>query len=100
MVRFQYVQNGDNAVLAYIMNTMCDESSISNLVGGFALFFFFKDLKVKKMPMINFLATGTFGVLLIHDHNFFRSVLWKDILKTDLWYGSSKFVIYALRLIK
>ena len=95
MVRFQYVQNGDNAVLAYIMNTMCDESSISNLVGGFALFFFFKDLKVKKMPMINFLATGTFGVLLIHDHNFFRSVLWKDILKTDLWYGSSKFVIYV-----
>lgn len=49
--------------------------------------------------MINYLATGTFGILLIHDHNFFRYVLWKNLLQTDRWYGSGIFVLFVIAVV-
>lgn len=91
MVRFLYVQNPEHAVFRFLMDTMCDESSITNIVGGTAFFFFFKNLKVKKNLMMNDLAMGTFGILLMHDHNFFRHVLWQQVLHTQDWYYASWF---------
>lgn len=80
----------------FILSTMCDESSVSNLVGGFALFFFFKSIKIPKSPVINALASGTFGVLLIHDHNFFRYPFWGKIVRASLWYYHDKFAILVV----
>lgn len=70
-------------VSRFFMSTMCDESSLTNIVGGFMLFFFFKQIHIKKSPIINSIATGTFAVLLIHDHNFFRYNLWNQIINTS-----------------
>ncbi len=89
MVRFLYIQSPNHGTLQFIMNTMYDESSITNIIGGTALFFFFKNLKIKKNVMMNYFAAGTFGILLMHDHNFFRTVLWKNILHTQEWYYAS-----------
>ncbi len=99
MIRYCWILNPGNPVLSYIMSTMCDESSITNLVGGFAFFFFFKNIKMKKYPLINYLATGTFGILLIHDHNFFRYVLWKQIIRTEEWYESGIFVLIVIAVV-
>lgn len=91
MAHFLYAQNSEHIVLRFIMDTMRDESSIVNMIGGTALFFFFKNLKIKKNDVINYLAAGTFGILLMHDHNFFRTVLWENILHTQDWYYASWF---------
>lgn len=93
IVRCFAVVNPQNPVLAFIISISGNESSFINIIGGFALFFFFKNLKIPNVPMINFLATGTFGVLLIHDHNFFRYPLWGKLMRTPDWYYSNKFVL-------
>ena len=85
--RYNQVIDPNNHALNIFMATMCDESSITNIVGGFALFFFFKNVKMKCHPFINYLATSTLGILLIHDHNYFRYVLWNNIYNTTEWSG-------------
>lgn len=90
LLQYSYVKHPENQLLAYLKGTMEDESSISNLLGGFAFFLFFKNIKMKHNWFINTLATGTFGILLIHDHNFFRYVFWDKVIHTpDLYYSSN-----------
>lgn len=70
------------------------ELSFVNIIAGYALFLAFNTIKMPTSKMVNTAATTMFGVLLFHDHNFFRPVLWKVILKTDTWYyiSTSQFV--------
>lgn len=75
-----------------MFSIMFDESSVTNIIGGIALFYFFKNLKIRTFPLINNLATGTLGILLIHDHNFFRYHFWPQIVKTPEWYESTKYI--------
>lgn len=70
-----------------------DESSLLFLIGGFALCFFFMNIHIPTSKFINTVAHTTFGILLIHDHNFFRPTLWLQIVKADTWYYSDKFVL-------
>ncbi|HMM06118.1 MAG TPA: acyltransferase family protein [Clostridiales bacterium] len=72
------------------------ESSILNIIGGICLFFVFNNIKMPVTPGINKIAKATFGILLIHDHNFFRSVLWQEIFHAQNWYYSHFFVIYFI----
>ena len=53
-------------------------------------------MKINKMPLINGLAAGTFGILLIHDHNFFRYNFWPQIIKTQNWFDSNYYLILLL----
>lgn len=62
------------------------EFFIGNVIAGYALFFLFDAIKIPVNRMINAAASTMFGVLLAHDHNYFRMVLWRVILKTDQWY--------------
>lgn len=90
---------GGNQFSHFILQVMCDESSITNILAGVALFFFFKNLKIKPLPLINELAKGTLGILLIHDHNFFRYYYWPIIVKTQQWYDSNKFIILIVLFV-
>lgn len=56
------------------------ENGIFNTVGGMALFFLFKQLKVPHSKLINRIASCTFGVLLFHDHNVCRPAFWSQII--------------------
>lgn len=85
----------ENAAARFLVTVMEDESSLATIAAGFALFFFFANVKVKPLPSINRLAAGTFGILLIHDHNFFRYPLWGEIVKCRLWYDNSRFLFLA-----
>ena len=85
-----------NQFSQFMITIMGDESSITNIIAGIALFFFFKNMKINKMPLINGLAAGTFGILLIHDHNFFRYNFWPQIIKTQNWCDSNYYLILLL----
>ena len=83
----------ENPILTYLSAIIVDESSPLNLIGGYFLFLFFNSLKIKDSKIINQIAKPTFGILLIHDHNFFRPIVWQKIIRTDTWYDSDVFLI-------
>lgn len=83
-----------NETSSFLCGITGDESSIFFIVGGYALFYFFKNLDIPNSKMINCIASYTFGVLLIHDHNFFRHLFWNDVVKTQIHFKSDHFVLW------
>lgn len=71
-----------------------DELSIFYIIAGYALFYFFKNIRIPHSNLVNNVAAGTFGILLIHDHNFLRHLFWNDIIKTQTFYHSELFILY------
>jgi hypothetical protein len=85
---------GASKIILYILSISGDESSLLNIIGGIALFFVFKNITIPSIPFINKLASTTFGILLIHDHNFFRTTIWSKAFHTQAWYGSPAFPLH------
>lgn len=80
--------------LVGLLRCLCtDESSILYLLGGYALFFLFNCIQIPTSKIVNAIAKGTFGILLIHDHQFFRYVLWNNIFQSSEWWYSSHFLL-------
>lgn len=70
--------------------------SIICIIGGYSLFLLFNNLKLKPLKIINVMAKPTLAILMIHDHNFFRPVVWNKIIKADTWYYSEYFIVYVV----
>lgn len=83
----------DNLLCTLLLSLCRNESSILYLVGGYAIFFFFNSLRIPTIKIINKVASVTFGILLIHDHNFFRPILWRNIFRTTDWWYSEYFLL-------
>lgn len=77
---------------------VANESSIGNILAGFALFFFAQSITIPHIPAINMIATTTFGILLYHDHNYFRPVVWHRFVQASTWYyvGHFEFLLYVI----
>lgn len=75
-----------------------NESCLGNILAGLSLFLLVKDIKMPYIPQINAIATTTFGILLYHDHNFFRPVVWQRFINASSWYYVSpvRFVAYII----
>lgn len=65
-----------------------------------ALFVVFKNIKIKHSPVINVISSATLGVYLIHDNNYVRPFLWREVLKigevfktNDFWWKAILFVL-------
>ena len=58
-----------------------------NIIVGFCMFFIFKGIRIKHSNFINFIASHTFGILLLHDHNYFRYVIWKRVFSAEKFYN-------------
>lgn len=97
VIRFENIIYPDNRFFAVTMDLSGSESYLVNIIAGFALFLFFKNLKMPKMPRLNLLASTTFGILLFHDHNYFRPVVWGKIIQTNTWLNTSP-ASFILRL--
>lgn len=82
-----------NEWIGFLLSLCGDESSILFLVGGFVMFFLFKNIKIPNISIINKIARTTFGILLIHDHNFFRGYVWNNIFHTTEWWYSKYYII-------
>lgn len=98
IVQVQYLiaKGSAGGIINFISNITYGESSLLYIIGGYSLFFMFKNIPMKTNKYINAVATINLGVLLIHDHNYFRSVLWNDIFECSQWYYSSRYILYIL----
>lgn len=88
--------NKNNKIIEFIMLNSEKESSFLIIVAGVCLFLVFKDLKFKKSLLINRIASSTFAILLIHDHNFFRTYFWQNYIETSRWYSSKYFLLILI----
>lgn len=88
----------------YLTPLFMDEGGLMNIITGFAMFFFFKSIKIKPCKWINMFGGVTLAVILIHDGHFFRDWTWV-LLHTSEWYYSKYYfwrvlacsvVIYAI----
>jgi len=63
---------------------------------AFSVFMFFKNLKVKYMPLINTVATTVFGVYLIHTYWPVGQFLWGDVFKCGANYWNPYLPLYFI----
>lgn len=90
---------GSNKVATFIIATNGNESSILNIIAGFAIFFLVKNIQIPQCPFVNKIARYTFAVLLIHDHNYLRKYVWHYFVEVESWYASSYFIIIFMLAI-
>ncbi len=76
-----------------------DESSLFYILGGYALFYLFKNIHMPNSTIINTISASTFAVLLIHDNNMLRYPFWHDIVRTQTIYNSEHFIILFITVV-
>ena len=69
-------------------NFFADKNTIPQLICSCALFLFFAGLRVPPWKPLLVLSRASFGVYLIHDHNFLRSLLWVNTLQ--IWQAAQR----------
>lgn len=47
---------------------------------------------MKKIKAINVIASHTFGVLLLHDHSYFRYIMWERVFCISKIYASAAYI--------
>lgn len=82
--------------IAFCAGITNDEGSVFYIAGGLALFYLFKNIHIPNLKIINQIAAGTFGVLLIHDHNFFRHMFWTEVIRVQTTFHSKNMPVYFL----
>lgn len=82
----------DKKFLLLIQAAVSGETSPLNILAGACLFFFFKNIKMKKIKAINVIASHTFGVLLLHDHSYFRYIMWERVFCISKIYASAAYI--------
>ena len=60
---------------------MYEMQSIPEVVMALLIFLIFKDINIKNNKLINIISSTTFGIYLIHDHDFIRLFLWREFFK-------------------
>ena len=95
------IYNGqNNPMIRFLHGITGDESSVFYILGGYALFYLFLNTRIKPHKTINAIAKTTFGILLIHDHNFLRHIFWNEIVITETHFESQKFLfVFAVSVI-
>lgn len=98
IIQIQYLDAKASAddIIRFIQAITKDESSLLYILGGYMLFLLVRQIHIPQSRYINGIASVTFGILLIHDHNYFRNILWNDIFQCTQWYYSKYYVLYII----
>ncbi|MDE6946587.1 MAG: hypothetical protein K2P14_05320, partial [Anaeroplasmataceae bacterium] len=72
------------------------DNSILMAVMSISLFMGFSSIKFPENKVINKIASTTFGIYLIHDNKYMRTIIWRDILKNGMFIDSSFLWVHAL----
>lgn len=75
---------------------LSDLKTIPNFLAAFCIFGFFTSIDLKTNKTINFIASTTFGVYIIHQVPAFIDFLWHKIFFCDLWINSKFVFIYTI----
>lgn len=77
-------------------NYFAKENSIFVLLCSIFLFIYFKNLKIKYNKFVNIIASTSFGIYCIHENNFMRDIIWKQVLQTDKFVNSNILIFHAI----
>ncbi len=69
------------------------------LIISILMFFGFLKLKIKYNKLINVVASASFGIYLIHDHDYVRRFLWETLFKNASFSKSYKLIPYSMFVI-
>lgn len=72
------------------------ENSPFILICSISLFSYFKNLIIGNNRIINTMASSVFGVYLIHDNIFARTILWERIFKNSEYLNSNYLMLHAV----
>lgn len=90
----------ESSVLYAAKQFINDEFSPLNVAAGFCLFFLFKEMRVVKSVRINCLAGHTLGILLLHDHEYFRESIWRILCVEKAYsFGGVSIFLYTLAVV-
>lgn len=92
----------DDAMISklFAKSTSAVDALILIPIAAIAFFLLLGGWDVKQNKWINKIASTTFGVYLIHDSLYGRSVIWRGILKVDtFWYNTVWFPLAAICFI-
>ncbi|MFR4351203.1 MAG: acyltransferase family protein [Roseburia sp.] len=70
--------------------------SLPIVLCSLGLFLGFRNLKLNWHPSINWIAGSSLGIYLLHDNNFMRSFLWRDLLDCTAYQESPFLILHAL----
>ena len=75
----------NSSVFGFIQAICSSEYSVFNIMAGMLLFSLVSHIDIPKSKIINAVASTTFGILLFHDHNYFRSIVWRLFIDIFEW---------------
>lgn len=79
-----------------ILNIFTSMKSFPLLLLTIFIFFGFKNLNIKTSKIINYIASTTLGIYLIHDNSFVRYFLWFKVFRLSEHFHRNGFLLYLL----
>ena len=71
-------------------------ATIFNLISSVSIFMAFKNLKIKNSKIINFFATYTFEIYIIHQNSFLAKILYNDIFKSYMFWNNNYMILHLI----
>ena len=75
------------------------QERLTTLLTAVSFFMIFETSKLNYRKWINTLASATFGVYLIHDHEVVRDFLWKDLFENARYQNSLFLIPYSIFVV-
>lgn len=72
------------------------QTSIIVLLFSVSIFLHFINKKEKHNKILSLIGSTAFGVYLIHDNEFVRSYMWKEIFKCQEYYGTGLLLVHSI----
>ena len=79
-------------------STIRDMSSFPCLTAAFGLFLLFENLHIPQNKWINQMASNTFGIYLLHNHETTIPIFWRGIFALDAMVQTKGYVPYSVAL--
>lgn len=73
-----------------------NRTSIISILFSIALFSIFLKKDIFSNKLINNISACTFGIYLIHDNNYIRTILWTNILKVQKYVTTNYFIFHMI----
>lgn len=86
-------------LFALYSNILYEMQSVPILIISILMLLGFLNMNIKSNRFINTIASSTFGIYLIHDHEVIRNLLWKNIFHVTDYSNRKIFIPYSIFVI-
>lgn len=88
-----------NTFMLQHYSTIRDMSSFPCLVAAGSFFLAFKNIKIRQSKLINYIASVTFGIYLLHTHETTVPIFWRGLFHLDIISKTGWYLLYSLFLV-